>query len=183
MLAAGIHPVTFRTRQLSLLTPTILGFVPGKQAVAKLFFFCVSPQLSRSEHLTVNQRAVGSSPTGDAIFFCKISQEFKAERHEALYSMSMNRAAVNMRAAGCCGEYGKLGQGSFGRKGLRRSCLFLFSRKQIYVVEGLSKRMEISKRKNKWQSKCSQEFPVYSNLSKKTENCRKQKCKFTLIKW
>ena len=33
-----------------------------------------------------------------------------AERHEALYSMPMNSAAVNMRAAGCCGEYGKLGQ-------------------------------------------------------------------------
>ncbi|BBM57984.1 hypothetical protein JMUB4039_2151 [Leptotrichia trevisanii] len=30
MLAAGIHPVTFRTRQLSLFTPKILGFVPGK---------------------------------------------------------------------------------------------------------------------------------------------------------
>ena len=30
MSAAGIHPVTFRTRQLSLLTPKILGFGPGR---------------------------------------------------------------------------------------------------------------------------------------------------------
>ena len=41
-IAAGIHPVTSRTRQLSLLAPTILGMRQGKWAVAKLFFFCVS---------------------------------------------------------------------------------------------------------------------------------------------
>ena len=35
-----------------------------------------------------------------------------AKRHEALYSMSMNSAAVNMRTAGCRGEYGQLRQGS-----------------------------------------------------------------------
>ena len=73
IIATGIHPVTFRTRQLSLSSPKILGFVPGRQAVAKLFSICVSPQLSWLEHLTVNQRAAGSSPAGDAIFFAKLN--------------------------------------------------------------------------------------------------------------
>ena len=30
IIATGIHPVTFRTRQLSLSSPKILGFVPGR---------------------------------------------------------------------------------------------------------------------------------------------------------
>ena len=34
-----------------------------------------------------------------------------AKRHEALYSMPMNSAAVSMRTSGCRGEYGKLRQG------------------------------------------------------------------------
>ena len=30
IIATGIHPVTFRTRKLSLPAPKILGFLPGK---------------------------------------------------------------------------------------------------------------------------------------------------------
>ena len=52
-----------------------------------------------------------------------------AKRHEALYSMPMNSAAVNMRTAGCRGEYGKLGQGSSDRKGLRAFLPFFVFRK------------------------------------------------------
>jgi len=49
--------------------------------------------------------------------------------------MSMNSAAVNMRTAGCRGEYGQLRQGSSDREGLRRSCLFLFSRMSDYLFQ------------------------------------------------
>ena len=68
IIAAGIHPVTFRTRQLSLPAPKILGLSSGKIGRRQTFQI-VSPWLSRLEHLAVNQRVVGSSPTGDAIFF------------------------------------------------------------------------------------------------------------------
>ena len=73
-MTARVHPYPFRTRQLSSLVPTILGWWrPGKIGRRQhrgwtSFSLCRYSSIAQSvEHAAVNRGVVGSSPTGGAI--------------------------------------------------------------------------------------------------------------------
>ena len=69
-MAVGVHPFPSRTRQLSPLAPTILGWKrPGKIGRRRLcgVFPTLYSSIAQSvEHAAVNRGVVGSSPTGGA---------------------------------------------------------------------------------------------------------------------
>ena len=77
-MARGSHLFPFRTQQLSLLAPKVLGWTrPGRLGRCRNLFL----SSSMAEHSAVNRRVVGSSPTWGAVnrvlaikhgfFFCR----------------------------------------------------------------------------------------------------------------
>ena len=64
-MAVRVHPFPSRTRQLSSLALTILGWKrPGKISRCRPIYSSLAQSV---EHAAVNRRVVGSSPTGGAI--------------------------------------------------------------------------------------------------------------------
>ena len=75
LMTVRVHPFPFRTRKLSSLVPTILGWKrPGTIGRCQHKYSSIAQPV---EHATVNRRVVGSSPTWGAslkqILYFKVS--------------------------------------------------------------------------------------------------------------